>query len=510
MTDTKVALAFYYPQRREEKPGMVVGDEDYRFEDRAEELARILRDGCPGIDFEVVTMHEQEDVVALAKRSAEFDGFVVYTIGLEYMRVIYEAPLAETGKPLVIADDFLQNYGFHNYVAMRRSGLPVLWTASSDINDVIAKVKLLRVVQQVRDAKMMVLNAEWRTTEIFGQPLKTFEEALGDVLGSQLVRMTKKEFMEQFYPAASDEDARAVANRWLDEADAIIEPDPAELVTSAKLYLGLKAAIEAKDVQAFTTDIAGHVYNDWPDDVFAALGPGIDPRNRGVYPDTLPTFPCMAFMQIQSDGFPATGEMNLHTLLNVMVMHYLTEQLAGEARAGFSGGRLFDLSQDAVIYHLCCGPRKFFGASGPASPYTIRTEQETGKSCCASVTMPADVAVTAVSVHPESRSMIVHGGTSLGSVKSERRCRNKLAVRVDMGDFIENNLQPDWPLGHFRTVYFEDWRAPLKDLAVLLGMDFYDEDAHYGWPPRRNAASEEVDHPWRGNRSILSQKRNSE
>jgi len=507
MENTRVALAFYHPLRREEKPGMILGDEDNSFEDRAEELARTLRDGCPGIDFEVSSLHEQEDVVALADRADAFDAFVVYSIGLEYMRVIYEAPLAETGKPLVIIDDFLQNYGFHNYAAMRRSGLPVLWTASSEIADVIAVVKLLRVVQQVRDAKMMILSSEWRTTEIFGQPLETFEEALGDVLGSQLVRMTKKEFMEEFYPGVSEEDAKDVAKRWLDEADAIIEPDPAELITSAKVYLGLKAAIAAKDVQAFTTDIAGHVYDDWPDDVFAALSPGVDPKDRGVYPNTLPTFPCMAFMQMQSDGFPATGEMNLHTLLNVMVMHYLTEQLAGEARAGFSGGRLFDLSQDAVIYHLCCGPRKFFGASGPASSYTIRTEQETGKSCCASVTMPNDVPVTAVSVHPESRSMIVHGGTSLGTVKSERRCRNKLAVRVNMEDFIENNLQPDWPMGHFRTVYFEDWQAPLKDLAALLGMTFYDEDGHYGWPPRRNITSEEIDHPWRGNRNILRRER---
>ena len=510
MKDTKVALAFYYPLRREERPGMVVGDEDCSFEDRARELASILADGCPGIDFETVTLHEQEDVVALAKRSAEFDGFVVYTLGLEYMRVIYEAPLAETGLPLVIVDDFLQNYGLHNYVAMRRSGLPVLWTASSEIEDVIEKVKLLRVVHQIHDAKMMVLNTEWRTTEIFGQPLTTFEDALGEVLGSSLVRMTKQEFMEEFYPGVSDGDARAVADRWLDEADAIVEPDPGDLVTSAKVYLGLKRAIEAKEVQAFTTDIAGHVYDDWPDDVFAALSPGIDPKNRGVYPNTLPTFPCMAFMQLQSDGFPATGEMNLHTLLNVMVMHYLTEQLAGEPRAGFSGGRLFDLSRDAVIYHLCCGPRKFFGASGPAAPYTIRTEQETGKSCCASVTMPVDTPVTAVSVHPESRSLIVHGGTSLGSVVSERRCRNKLAVRVNMEDFIENNLQPDWPMGHFRTVYFEDWREPLKDLAVLLGMDFYDEDCHYGWVPRRPTVGEEIDHPWRGNRNILSRKRTSE
>ncbi len=510
MTDTKVALAFYYPLRREEKPGLVVQDPDYSFEARAEELTKALEDGCPGMAFSTFVFHEQADVLALAERSSEFDGFVVYTIGLEYMRVIYEGPLAETGPPLVIVDDFLENYGFHNYIAMRRAGLPAIWTASSKIEDVIEKVKLLRVVHQIRDAKMMVLHAEGRQTEIFGQPLKAFEDAIGEVLGSSLVRMTKKELMEDFYPNVSEDEAKAIAQRWIDEADAIIGADPAELVTSAKVYLALKEAIETKGVQAFTTDIAGHVYEDWPDDVFAALSPGIDPQNRGEYQYKLPTFPCMAFMQLQSDGFPATGEMNLHTLLNVMVMHYLTEQIAGEPRAGFSGGRLFDLSRDAVIYHLCCGPRKFFGASGPAAPYTIRTEQETGKSCAASVTMPVDEPVTVVSIHPESRSVIVHRGTSLGSVVSERRCQNKLAVRVDMENFIQNNLQPDWPLGHFRTVYFGEWRKYLKDLAILLGMDFFDEDGAYGWPPRRSIEGEQVDHPWRGNRTILSQPRNEE
>ena len=510
MRETKVALAFYYPLRRVVKPGLVVQDADYSYEARAEELMRSLEDGCLGMEFVPVILHEQEDVVALANRSNEFDGFVVYSLGIEYMRVIFEGPLAETGTPLVIADDYLENYGFHNYIAMKRMGLPVVWTASSKIEDVIAKVKILRVVQLLRDAKMMVLHNEGRETEIFGQPLKTFEDALEEVLGAQLVRMTKEEFAKDYYPNVSEEEAKAIAERWINEADAVVEPTPDEIVTAAKVYLALKQAIEEKDVQAFTTDIAGHLYHDWPDDVFSALSPGIDPKNRGEYPYKLATFPCLAFMQLQSDGFPATGEMNLHALLNVMVMHYLTEQIADEARAGFSGGRLFDLSRDAVIYHLCCGPRKFFGVSGPACSYTIRTEQETDKSCAASVSMPADQPVTALSVHPESNSLIVHQGMSLGSVVSERRCRNKLAVRVDMENFIENNLQPDWPLGHFRTVYFGDWRANLKDLAALLGMDFFDEDGAYGWPPRRLVEGEEVTHPWRANRISLNRERASE
>ncbi len=504
MRNTKVALAFYYPLRREVKPGLVVQDEDYDFEGRAEELTKSLEAGCPGMQFTPVLLHEQEHLVALAERSGEFDGFVVYTLGVEYMRVIFEAPLAETGRPLVIVDDYLENYGFHNYVAMRRMGLPVVWTASSKIEDVLAKVKLVRVIQQLRDAKMMVLINEGRKTEIFGQPMEPFERALGGVLGSRLVRMTKEEFAKEYLPNASEDEAKAIAERWIREAEAVVEPLRDEIVTSAKVYLALKRAIEEKNVQAVTTDIAGYLYHDWPDDVFCAFNPDLDPSNRGEYPYKLPTFPCLSFMQLQSDGFPATGEMNLHALLNVMVMHYLTAEIAGEPRAGFSGGRLFDLSRDAVIYHLCCGPRKFFGASGPACSYTIRTEQETNKSCAASVSMPADQQVTALSVHPESNSLIVHQGISLGSVVDERRCRNKLAVRVNMENFIENNLQEDWPLGHFRTVYFGDWRAHLKDLAVLLGMDFFEEDKAYGWPPRRGASASEGDSvtmPWRANRN---------
>ena len=44
-TRTKVALAFYYPLRRGEKPGLVVQDEDYSYEDRAKELTQALREG---------------------------------------------------------------------------------------------------------------------------------------------------------------------------------------------------------------------------------------------------------------------------------------------------------------------------------------------------------------------------------------------------------------------------------------------------------------------------------
>ncbi len=96
--------------------------------------------------------------------------------------------------------------------------------------------------------------------------------------------------------------------------------------------------------------------------------------------------------------------------------------------------------------------------------------------------------------------MIVHQGVSLGSVISEKRCRNKLAVKVDMENLIENNLQPDWPLGHFRTVTFGDWRSPLKDLAALSGLAFFDEDKAYGWHPRRQGADRAVDLLWRDDR----------
>ncbi len=469
---------------------MVVQDDDYDFEARARKIEEALSQSCSDINFTAIVVHEQADVVALSKRADEFDAFVVYTLGIEYMRVIFEAPLAETGKPLLIVDDYLEHYGFHNYIAMRRMGLPVLWMASSEIQDVIAKVRLLPVVRRLQNATMLRLTGEGRETHIFGQPVKPFEEALSKVFGTRLARMSKEELSTVYLPNVSDQKAKEIAQQWIHEADAVVEPSLQDVVTSARVYLAIKQAIEDKNVQAFTTDIAGYMYEKWPDDVFQALSPGIDPINRGAYPHVMPTFPCLAFMQLQSDGFPATGEMNLHTLLNILVMHELTKAVTGEPHAGFSGGRLFDLSRSAIIYHLCCGPRKFFGPSGPACSYTLRTEQETNHSCAASVVFPSDTIVTAVSIHPEENVMIVHQGQSLGSVHSERRCRNKLAVEVNIEHLIENNLQPDWPLGRFRSVFFGDWRSQLRDLATLLGMDYFDEDRDYAWPPQRRTLVE--------------------
>lgn len=90
--------------------------------------------------------------------------------------------------------------------------------------------------------------------------------------------------------------------------------------------------------------------------------------------------------------------------------------------------------------------------------------------------MPMGERITALSIDPEKRAMIIHQGTAVQNIVEERRCRNKLAVETDIEQLIENNLKKNWPMGYHRTIFYGDWRKHLKNFAVLAKIKVFEED----------------------------------
>ena len=87
------------------RPGLLTPHIGYDYEARMEEILGLLRDKLPDIDFVAFKVNEQSDVNELVKRKDEFDGFVIYMIGYEYMRGVNVMSIGEAGKPVVFIDD---------------------------------------------------------------------------------------------------------------------------------------------------------------------------------------------------------------------------------------------------------------------------------------------------------------------------------------------------------------------------------------------------------------------
>jgi len=475
----RVAIAFVFSKGEDGRPGLLMPHIGYDYEVRMEEILGLLRNKLPNIDFVAFKVNEQSDVDELVKRKDEFDGFVIYMIGYEYMRGTNVMPIGEAGKPVVFIDDWLaggDGTGYGIYVAMRKRKLPVIGVSSSDFKDVIDALRLFKVIKRMSESKILLIIDRDRKTYMFGEDLEEFRRGLEEIFGTKIMRMDEYEF-SRLLEEASDEEAEKIADAWIKGARRVVKTTRDEIVKAAKLYIAMKKAIELKGADALSTDMPAmaYAYDIMPDEVFKRFYPDKDTKKRGVYGFKKFALPCLGVFQLLSEGFPVGCEMNLYATVTLLLMHYLTEELTGEPRPGFTGGRIFDFARERIIYHLCTAPYKMFGPSGPANPYEIRCHGDIFRVNAAPQSfMPLGEKITAVFIDPIRKVLVMHGGVTDENITEDKFCTNKLAIKADVERILENygkgTLHPN------RTIFYGDWRKPLRNLAVLLGLKVVEED----------------------------------
>mgnify|MGYP000318299398 CR=1 FL=1 len=471
----RVALVWVYPGK--EYSSISIPVFGYDFKKREKELMQKLKEYLPDIDFISFTAYRNEEIEEVAKRKNEFDGYVIYVLGWAYWPLPNLQSIAETRKPVILISDWLGDSDtfYREYPRMRQKRLPVIAVTSSRFEDVVKAIKLLKVIKRLKESKVLMIMEEEKKAAMFGINLQEFEKAVKEVFGIQTLRMTIDEFAKNYLSKVSESEANAIADMWIDKAERVIEPTREEIVAEAKIYLAFKKVIEDKKPDALLFDCTAYGYNFIPDELFRIFYPDIDPKKRGKKEWPLPTaFPCLAISQLLSDGYPIGDEMNVYSTLNLLVMHYLTKELTGEPRPGFTGGAIFDCATGSVIYHLCAAPYKMYGPNGPANPYIIRSHGESHLSATIQSIMPPGERVTVILIIPEKRLLIMHQGITAGNLIEEKWCRNKLVIKANIEKIIENIQKKTWFIS--RTVFYGDWRKPLMDLATLLGLEVFEED----------------------------------
>jgi len=412
---------------------------DYDVAGRSKQVIATLQKSLPQIEFsaDIYTDAEQASK-ALKSEQGKFDGYLVY---LTSMWTGVQEYVAENFHPVIIADELYSGSGGLLKVnsLIQEKNLPVVTIASSDFQDIIDAVRLFDVMNKMRHSTIAVV-ADGDTWGARKEIIKKTNE----IFGTQVVRIDSEK-IKTLYEQVDSSEANSWKDKWIKDAQKVVEPDEDEILKSARMYLALRAAMQETHADAITVDCLGLYY-----------------ANRLV------AYPCLGFFQLNNDGQIGVCEADIDSTLTQMLMQYLT------GRPGYVSDPVIDTATDQIIYAHCVATNKVFGPDGMANPYIIRSHAEDRKGASVQSLLPVGRIVSTAKVCTVSKSFIVHSALTVANIDDDRGCRTKLAAEVDTERVLENY---NYSKGHWhRVTVYGDCRRDLVNLARLYGLDIIEED----------------------------------
>ncbi|MEM2239828.1 MAG: hypothetical protein QXL27_05935 [Candidatus Bathyarchaeia archaeon] len=403
----------------------------YDYEARKKEIMDLLKKKIPDFDVNFKTAMSSKDGERIIKEVSDVDGYVVYMLGI-WVGAGYA--IAGAGKPTILVDDLYGGSGelISTYTWAKDKELPVLAVASSDFEDVVKALKLIRVVALLKKSRIIVV-----TDRDVGKT----SEAIKSSLGVEVLKESSEK-LNQYYRETDIGEAEKWAEKWIREALRVMEPSREEIVKAARMYLAMKRLLKEEGAIAIAVDCLTLVYS-----------------NR------LEAYPCLGFFQLNNEGLIGACEADLNSTLAMLIIKYLT----GEP--SFISDPVFDLSKKWIVYAHCVAPSMVYGLNGPVNPYIIRSHAEDRSGASIQSLMPLEEYVTTIQVNPFEKAMTIHTGKAVANIDDERACRTKLAVEVKADRILEN-----WRWGWHRVTFYGNWLNELRSLAKLMGFKVYEED----------------------------------
>ncbi|MCF7854745.1 MAG: hypothetical protein K9N51_08110, partial [Candidatus Pacebacteria bacterium] len=250
---------------------------------------------------------------------------------------------------------------------------------------------------------------------------------------------------QQYYERTDESEARKVQKRWIEEALRVVEPDEAEILKSARMYLALKAIMSDFDADAISVDCLGLYYS-----------------------DKLPAYPCLGFFQLNNEGSTGVCEADTDSTVTQLMLRYLT------GRPGYVSDPVIDTAANQIVYAHCVATNRVFGPDGLTNPYIIRSHAEDRRGASVQSIMPLGETVTTVKINPRQKRFAIHNGRTVANVNDEKACRTKLAAQVD-AQRIFDNWHSDW-FGWHRVTCYGDYRKACLNLARLYSLEISEED----------------------------------
>jgi hypothetical protein len=371
-----------------------------------------------------------DDLFHLQPALRQADGLLAFNLTSTVMNLI--GPLSETGVPMVLFSQPYSGHDWSQWAAMRAQGRLIEVVASSDFRDLETPLKVLAARQRLRQSRVLCISPQAEHSV----ESRALEEKFG-----ALIRFLDYSRLQSLYEAADRETAHRDAAKFMSAALKVVEPQPAEVADSFRLYHAVERLLEEERANAITIDCLG-----------------------GFRRGELPAYPCVAWSRLNDRGLHGVCEADLETTFTQMLFGYYS------GKPGFVSDPVFDTKTNTVIHAHCVAATRMDGPRGPAAPYIVRSHMEDNKGVSMQVNMRIGQTITLVKL-ADANTLLVSAGRIIATPDLPRGCRTKVATQVrNAAKMLEN-----YGGGLHRVLFYGDHLRAAHQMGHLLGLKVIEE-----------------------------------
>jgi len=443
---------------------------------RENDILKLLKKDCPTVEFVPIAVSSSEEVQKAVSMKNHVQGYLVYTTTLTWSLTGAITAIGKLGKPMIVADEYLGGSGVFliGYSRLCREGIPACGVATTRMSDLTTVARCFanlksnttpeafaRKCQEVY-RKTFAPAGEMRCVEDpvklihISQAVERFKKSrfliVGrgkpnqeqDFLGAKGIYIGFDEF-NALYDKVDQHQAVEWAERWIKEADKVVEPAPERIHKAGAIYLATLKLLNRYATDTITMNCLG-----------------------GFNAGKLKAYPCLGFMQLLNDGGHGVCEAMPDDTLSMLMARILTD------RPGYVSDPVLDTSKNQIIYAHCVATTKPFGPKGPSNMYRIRTLHDLDpRGTCAQSFLPEGYMTTSFRTNFARKTMIIHRAKSVGNLDAARGCRTQL-IGVVHGDI--GKLFDQWDhFGWHRVTVYGDLKEPLIEFGKALGLGIIEE-----------------------------------
>ena len=396
-----------------------------------------MQDELYDVDFvadELITSPQQ--VAKLKNKLKDVDGILAIHLLMGIYEILTE--ILKLGHPTMVFAAPYSGHGWTTFGSLRQQelGKKMDCILTSDYSQLALAIRPFRAIHHLKEAK--ILNLADRTPG-------SYEENIKQKFGTE-IKQIQLDRMLKVYNSISDTDAEAETQKWITQAEKVVEPPRDEIFKSCKLALAFEKLLDEENATVMTVDCYGSMYR------------------------KLPAFPCVGFTRLNDLGLGGICESDLRSAMT----HIIIQGLCG--KPGFISDPTVDEGTDSIILAHCLGTTKMDGPDKPAAPYKIRTIMERQEGAVPQVQMRIGQKVTQAILIDTDLVRYFTGQITeaLVSPEHDRGCRTKIAVKPDG---CLRKLWQNWAHGLHRQTCYGDITEELGYFCKFMEIKLVDESA---------------------------------
>jgi len=330
----------------------------------------------------------------------------------------------------------------------REEGHRIALFNSSDYNELERAAALLRVIPLLPQSRVLV------SPPFKGTPASYAPDQVRKRLGVELLRIADGRY-DEVLAGVDAAAAEKVAQRWLQEAEGVVEPTREDVVKAARASLTLDQLLAENRADGL------------------CVGTCMRWLSRG--------FPCLGFSRLNDRGIPAACDGDMDCLLTMLILQHAMN------RAGFLGNAAgVDTAKNAFHLSHCSAPLRMEGPTGRKAPYLLRRHAEVRGGAVTEVHYRIGQKVTFTKlIHLDALLLFTGKIIEVPKVPKgkERGCRTEIVAEVDDADKLLANWgggalgasAKDYYASLHRVAYYGDHTRSIRHLAHLMGLKVVEE-----------------------------------